>query len=247
MQEKQLTKKERREIRQLERISEEKKQSSQKLLKTVGIWTGVVGIIILSIFGLLQLANTSSTPGTETSAKITPVGKDDIKVGSSSAKVTLVEYADFQCPGCAAFYPVVKQLLADYEGKILYVYRFFPLRQIHKNALTSAQAAYAAHLQGKFPEMEDLLFTNQTVWAEDNNASDIFLSYAQKINLDLDKYKKDYNSEETKKFIEKQENGAISLGVNSTPTIFINGEQVQNARTYEALKEIVEKELKASK
>lgn len=218
-------------------------------MKKIALWGGLIVILLASTFGLMQLVN-SSTPSSSSVlssiVNLPAVSKNEVTVGNPKAKAVLIEYSDFQCPACANSYFLVEQLLKDYDGKILFVYRFFPLTQTHKNALPSSYAAYAAFLQGKFPEMEDEIFTNQIKWKDENNARDIFLSYAEKIGLDMEKYKKDVNSDETIKIVSDSENSAISLGINSTPTFFLNGKQIQ-PRGYDEFKKLVEGELKMAK
>lgn len=211
-------------------------------MKKIGIWVGVVVIITASIWGLISLVN-SPAPASSIS-NLPPVSKDDIATGPKDAKVTLVEYADFQCPACASHHPWVKQLLSEFPKDIYFVYRFFPLTSIHQNALLSSQAGFATNLQGKFWQMHDLLYENQKSWAAENNALDIFVSYAEKINLDIDKFKKDISSDQTKKFVNDELNQAISIGVNSTPTFFLNGKKIQNPRSYDELRKLIQDQIK---
>ncbi|OGH26560.1 MAG: hypothetical protein A2186_02325 [Candidatus Levybacteria bacterium RIFOXYA1_FULL_41_10] len=171
------------------------------------------------------------------------VSADDITYGSTSAKVTLVEYSDFQCPACAAYYPTVKKIKEAYKYKIVFVYRNFPLRQNHKNAEISARAGYAAHKQGKFWEMHDMLFENQGSWSGLNDPKDTFIEYAQKLGLDLEKFKTDINSSESKDFVTSQERQALSLGVNSTPTFFLNAKLLRVNANYEEFKKVIDEEL----
>lgn len=215
-------------------------------MKQLLIWGGLAVLIIVSVFGLAQISNqpTQSTSVLSEEVKIPAVANNEVTIGTESAKAVLVEYSDFQCPACATYNPLVKQLLKDFEGKIFYVYRFFPLTQIHKNAELSSYAAYAAHLQGKFGPMQDKLFENQKSWSEDSNAKEIFISYAKKLDLNMAKFEEDINSDSTKQFVLSQEKSAISLGINSTPTFFLNGNRIQNPRSYEEFKNLIEKELK---
>ncbi|MEK7450763.1 MAG: thioredoxin domain-containing protein [Patescibacteria group bacterium] len=211
-------------------------------LGKIVIWVGVVVIITASIWGLISLVN-SSSPASSIS-NLPPVSKDDIVTGPKDAKVTLVEYADFQCPACAAYHPLVKQLLSEFPKDIYFVYRFFPLTNIHQNALLSSQAGFAANLQGKFWQMHDMIYENQKSWAAEGNAMDIFVNYATKISLDVDKFKKDINSDTTKKFVNDELNQAIGIGVNSTPTFFLNGKQIQNPNSYDEFKKLVQNQIK---
>lgn len=211
-------------------------------MKKVAIWVGVVVIITASIWGLIALVNSSSPASTINN--LPSVSKEDIATGPKDAKVTIIEYADFQCPACAVYHPLVKQLLSEFPKDIYFVYRFFPLTSIHRNALLSSQAGFAANLQGKFWQMHDMIYENQKSWANEGNAMEIFVSYAEKIKLDVNKFKKDINSDETKKFVNDELNQAINIGVNSTPTFFINGKKIQNPRSYDEFKKLVQDQIK---
>lgn len=167
--------------------------------------------------------------------------------GPKDAKVVMVEYADFQCPGCGVAYAPLNKLFDQYKDKMLFVYRYFPLEQIHKNALSSAKAAYAASLQGKFWEMHDQLFAHQQAWSESDNANQLFDDYAKAIGLNMDQYHKDLNDPKTEKFVKDSEQSAGDIGVNSTPTIFINGKQMTGFNPLtgsDDLKKIIDAELK---
>ena len=110
--------------------------------------------------------------------------------------------------------------------------------------MLSAQAAYAASLQGKFWEMHDLLFENQNDWS-DREARDIFIGYAKDLKLGMDKFAKDLDANSTKQFISKSANEAISIGINFTPSFFINGKFIQSPADYEAFKKVIQDEIEA--
>src|SRR5258708_7695839 len=129
------------------------------------IFGGVVMVAIVA--GMIYLISASSNIGAPGAANnsiatgtATSVQSDDWAQGNTNAKVTVIEYADFQCPACAAYYPVVKQLTQDFGTQVKFVYRYFPLQQ-HQNGRISAHAAEAAGRQGKFWEMHDMLFLHQ--------------------------------------------------------------------------------------
>ncbi|OGH37853.1 MAG: hypothetical protein A3B44_01170 [Candidatus Levybacteria bacterium RIFCSPLOWO2_01_FULL_38_21] len=182
-----------------------------------------------------QISSTSSE-------KLPQVSKEDPATGNPNAKVILVEYSDFQCPACAAYHSLVKQLLSEYNGKIYFVYRYFPLAT-HQNAMISAQTAYAASLQDKFWEMHDMLFQTQDSWAKSSKAREAFVDYAKKLNLDINKFKTDLESDKGKNFINDTYNKGLAIGINSTPTFFINGVKIQNPRTYDDFKKLIENEI----
>src|SRR6266545_8288886 len=115
-----LTKKEKKELRKYEWQEKAAKEQRNALYKKAGIIIGTIAVVVLSVFGLIKLSGTDSS--SITSINIPPVSAKDMKQGNPKAKVTLVEYSDFQCPACAAYHPLVKQILADYNGRILFVY-----------------------------------------------------------------------------------------------------------------------------
>lgn len=238
-----LTKKEKKELRKMEFEEQLKKEQRNKLLTQIGIWAGIVAVIVISVFGLIKLAGTPSSTGTpDINNNVPAISSSDITIGNKDSKVVLIEYSDFQCPACAYYYPIVKQVVDDFKSQILFSYRFFPLSS-HKYANQASQAAYAAHLQGKFWEMHDLLFDNQQKWSESNEPEKIFLSYAEQLKLDIEKYKKDYSEGSTRKFIENQSNEGIVAGVNSTPTFFLNNKRIQ-PKSYQEFKTLIQNELK---
>jgi protein-disulfide isomerase len=242
MAEEKLTKDEKKQLRKLEWQEKAKLDQRNAKVKKYSIWAGVVGVIVLVIAGLVMLVNAPSSPSTQT-ANVAPVSEKDITNGESKAKVTLIEYSDFQCPACAAYHPVVTQLLTEYKGKIFFVYRMFPLTNIHPNAKISAQAAYAAYKQNKFFEISDLLFNNQKDWQAQPDPRGIFMDYAKTLKLDAKKFQDDMNSNEAKKYVEDSGNQATSEGINSTPTFIVNGAKISNPASYEEFKKIIDNEL----
>lgn len=181
---------------------------------------GIASIIIV-VGGVLMLGQNSPPP--QSDSKALERG-DSYKISSTSAKVTVVEFADFQCPACGQAHPIVKQIIEQYQGKINFVYRHFPLPQ-HQNAQLAAEAAEAAGEQGKFWQMHDLLFENQSSWSEQSSALDIFVDYAKELNLDIDKFKKQVEDNKFADKIKRDVNDGRDLGVNATPTFFINGQK----------------------
>ncbi len=213
-------------------------------LKRSLFWGVFLVIIGLVIWGLIVAGNKSAT--TSSNGGITPISishdissSTDWTLGSSSAPVHLVEYADFQCPACAAYSPIINQLLKDEAGKIYYAYRYFPLPQ-HTNALSSAYAATAAGLQGQFFPMHDLLFANQTDWQDISDPTSIFLGYAKTLGLDLTKFTADMNSDAVKNRVTTGLQDATTMGLDYTPTLFINGKRIANPSSYAAFKALID-------
>lgn len=157
-----------------------------------------------------------------------------------TAVVTLTEYSDFQCPSCAYFHPIVEKLKETYGDKLDFTYRYFPLNS-HQYALLSARAAEAARNQGKFDAMHDLLFQNQQQWSGSGNPQPMFVNYARQLGLDINQFEKDLNAAETQQAVMEQKQEGVDRGVNSTPTFFINGEEVVSLpRTYEQFKALLD-------
>lgn len=213
----------------------------ESMKKRVGIWAGIVTLLIAGSWFLISLVNNSPSPLTPVEIKnLPPVSKTDFVKGEEKAKVTLIEYADFQCPACASYFPLVKMLSLEFSKDLRVVYRFFPLTTIHKNAMISAQAAYAAGLQNKFWEMHDMLFENQNSWANLSDPKDTFFEYAKDLELDLAKFKTDAALTSTENFIKDAVRNATALGVNSTPTFFVNNTHIKNPAGYDEFKKIIQ-------
>ena len=215
-------------------------------IKELGIWIGILVIILTIFWGLIALVNTNNPSSGHTSQTGTPakVSKEDITLGTADkAKVTLIEYADFQCPACSTYAEFVKQLNKDFGSNLFIVYRLFPLTNIHKNAMSSAQVAVAAHKQNKFWEMSELLYQNQASWADSTSVLQIFTDYAKKLNLNIDQFTSDYNADSTKKFINKEENEGTSIGITYTPSFFVNGKLIENPQDYATFRQIIQNAL----
>ncbi len=140
--------------------------------------------------------------------------------GSATPKATLVEFADFECPACGASHPVIKQLIVKYPNDLRFVYRHFPLDQ-HEHARLAAQAAEAAGAQGKFWQMHDLLFKNQT-----NLSQDTINGLGIELKLDMDKFTKELTDQTYLPKIEQDLRAGQTLGISSTPTFFLNGKKL---------------------
>lgn len=164
--------------------------------------------------------------------------------GESGAKVILTEYSDFQCPSCQYFYPILKKLKKEYGDDLKINYRHFPINS-HQYAALAARASEAARKQGKFKEMHDMLFENQSRWAYSSNAQAIFVRYAEKLELDLEKFKEDLNSTEIQRKVMEEKKEGQQNGVTGTPTFFINGSRLeQNPPTFQDFKAIIESYIK---
>lgn len=186
----------------------------------------VIGVITVVLFGGAFWY--SSTVTERNNAGVTV--EDRIK-GNPEAEVRLVEYSDFQCPACAAFEPVLEEVLATYGEQLAFEYKHFPL-PIHPYAAQAAVAAEAAGQQGQFFAYHDLLFDNQAEWS--NSATPVvqFRAYAEELGLDLDTFNRHLNATILKDRVRSQMQEGRDLQVTGTPTFFLNGERMV-IETYE--------------
>ncbi|HEU4914185.1 MAG TPA: thioredoxin domain-containing protein [Candidatus Saccharimonadales bacterium] len=186
----------------------------------------IVSIIIAIFIGLLWINggdNKEDNPSGNTKAAAT----EHVK-GKLDSKVTLLEYGDYQCPYCAQYYVIIKQVVEKYQGQIKFQFLNLPLNQIHQNAFAAARAAEAADEQGKFWEMHDLLYEKQNEWSSSNTANAIFTSYAQQLGLNIDKFKTDFASSKVNARINADKDKFEKTGETmSTPTYFLNGKKIQ--------------------
>ncbi|MDO8498907.1 MAG: DsbA family protein [bacterium] len=213
-----------------------------KVLLIIGVITAVA--IIGAIFFLGKSTPSSQNnigTGTKVPANLlnSLERADNHKISTDSAKVTVVEFSDLECPACATAQPIVKRILEDERGKINFIYRHFPLPQ-HTKALDAIKAAEAAGEQGKFWEMHDKLFATQEAWTDNNDFKNLFVSYAQELGLDTTKFKTDMESTKYDAKINEDKNDGFTLGVNSTPTFFINDQKYPGILPYDEFKTAIE-------
>ena len=146
--------------------------------------------------------------------------------GPENASVVIEEFGDYQCPPCAAFNPVLKKIKDQYGDRIRVVFRNLPLQQIHKNAVTAARAAEAAAMQGRFWEMNDLIYQNQSEWANSPQPQPFFENYARRLNLNLQKFQTDMFSETVTSRIRADLERANAMKISGTPTVYLNGREL---------------------
>jgi len=159
-----------------------------------------------------------------------PVTDADHAQGPKDAPLVLVKYGDYQCPYCGQAYSIVKQLQQALQDELRFVFRNFPLSQIHPDAVSAARAAEAAALQSKFWGMHDTLYENQ-----DNLDLESLLEYAAELDLDVSKFITDMGSRQVEQRIANHFQGGVRSGVNGTPTFFINDVRYNGEHTVEAM------------
>ena len=167
-----------------------------------------------------------------------PVSERGHAEGPADAPLTLVEYGDYQCPYCGAAYPVVKRLQKTLRKKLRFVFRNLPLTQAHPYALIAAEAAEAAALQGKFWQMHDLLFEQQTLLKPDT-----IPLWAKRIGLNVEQFETDIKQGVVEKRIRIDRQSGIRSGVNGTPTFYINGTRYDGSPDYASLLAALKAEL----
>jgi|SRR3989344_8779390 len=189
------------------------------------IGIGVITLVVIAS-GAVLFSKQSSSQG-QTQGATQSVNQSDLianaphTVGSPTAPVIVVEFADLQCPACKAAQPIVKQVLEKYGQDVYFVWRHYPLSS-HKNSKIAANASEAAG-QEKFFEFVDRVYTNQGEWENSGEADEIFEKYASEIGLDLEKFKADLNTDNQS--IESDFALGNKFSVTSTPTFFINGQK----------------------
>ena len=215
----------------------------------------IVVVIIVAVLGSNYYRSSvqNERKPTNTATTTAPAGQlirpDSPTLGPADAKVTLVEFYDPECESCAAFGPIVKKILKDYDGKIRFAARYMPL---HPNSINAANFTEAAAEQGKFWQARDLLFEKQPEWGERHGPPTaapkpdipaLFEKYAKELGLDLAKFNAAIKENRYAEKIERDKKDGQGLGVRKTPQFFVNGREL--ARFGEAdLRQLIEEELK---
>lgn len=161
--------------------------------------------------------------------------------GQGKDGIRLIEYGDFQCPYCGQYYPVINQVVQEYNQQITFQFRNFPLTSIHPNAFAAARAAEAANIQGKYWQMHDLLYESNMQYYASNQAASSWISasdplpafdqLAKQLGLNVAKFNSDYGSSKVNNLIEADLAEGNKLGVNATPTFYLDGKKIQPTET----------------
>ncbi len=191
-----------------------------------------IAVIVVVLVGVF--AFTSNGSNNNNSSKLTPSKNIE---GEGKDGVKLVEYGDFQCPDCGLYSPIVKQVVSTYNTQITFQFINFPLTSIHPNAFAASRAAEAAALMGKFWPMHDLLYeqnqeyydSNETIasWISVSNPEPDFISDARSLGLNTQKFQQLYASDQVDNLVVADENVGNSLGIDATPTFYLDGKQIQ--------------------
>ena len=187
-------------------------------------------LVIVALLGgiVIVTKHNQHTPNTTSGSAGQPTNHVE---GSTSSGVTLIEYGDYECPICDEFFPAVKQITTLYSSKIVFQFRNLPLVSIHQNAFAGARAAEAASLMGKFWEMHDLLYEEQTLWANSSNPQTYFDQFATQLGLNVATFNQDYASEQVNNAINADLAAFAKTGDEmATPTFYLDGTKLDNTK-----------------
>lgn len=196
------------------------------MTRTRWIIFAVISVLVLGGLVFLSTRDRVDVSQIDGNAVYNGEGIADQVIGDRDSEVVFIEYGDFQCPGCQSLSSSLKMIVENYSDQMAFVYRNFPLTNIHPNALAAATVAEAAGLQGKFFEMHDLLFQNQTAWKDANAESrtEIFRGYAEQLDLNMDEFNEALSDPQINDKIRRDQGLAREAGATSTPTLVLNGE-----------------------
>lgn len=201
----------------------------------VYVWVGAILIAFLTVSVLLAKKSLSSHAGSETGASKSK--------GLDSAPVQIVEYSDFQCPSCKMVQAPLAVLMTSYPGKLHVTFRHFPL-EAHRHAALAHQAAECAGLEGRFWVYHDRLYQDQETWSNWEEPLPLFLGYARELGLDADRFAACLASPEVAGRVNRDQIAGQTVGVNSTPTFFVNGVMLVGSRQFmERIHIVIQEEL----
>lgn len=202
-------------------------------------WIVFSAIVVAVLGGLIiysRVSNPSSNVSTVNANAAIPASEASGQIadqvyGKTNSQVVLVEYGDFQCPSCGGAHPQIKTIMEEYKDKVAFIYRNFPLTSIHPNAKIAAAAAEAAGLQGKYWDVHNLIYENQAEWKDltGTERTNVFTTYAQTVGLDKDRFLVDIASTAVNRKISFDQALGKKVGVNSTPSFYLNGEKLPEA------------------
>lgn len=192
----------------------------------LGILGGIIVIFII-IFAITQNSSNNNSSSGGGNSNTQPTSHIE---GQGKKHVTLVEWGDYQCPICEAYYLPLKQAVTPLLPQIYFQFRNLPLTSIHPNAFAGARAAEAAGLQGKYWQMHDKLYDNQNTWANASNPQTYFDTYAKQIGLNVSQFDSDYASAKVNNAINADLNAFAKTGKDqATPTFFLDGQYLPNS------------------
>jgi len=199
-----------------------------------------IALVLVGALGLLvYLSLGNDTPEGSADPEVTRADSHYLTKAPDD-KVTIVEFLDFECEACKAQFPTMERIREEYDGRINLAIRYFPLGG-HQNGMNAALAVEAASKQGALEDMYIKMYETQAEWGESpNSKADLFAEYAQELGLDMDQFEADVNDPATRKRVEKDQADGVGLGVQGTPTIYLNGEELPTMPSYDDLKQRID-------
>lgn len=213
---------------------------------------GFIVIVILAVAAAAYFSGSSINNNGFVATTVPPITAADHITGDASSKVSVIEYGDFECPACGEWEPLMEQLRQQYGNTVEFVFRNFPLYQIHPFAMIGAQAAEAAADQGQYWQMHDLLYKEQTQWTADTTltpadvVSQFFNGYAQQLGLNVAEFDVDINSSTTIARVQRDLDTGNAAQINHTPTFFVNLQQIPNPTGLAQFQQVIEAALASS-
>lgn len=200
----------------------------------------IFAVVVLGLLISLVAWKSSTTVRIDVSSvnqdQIQPASKDNGNIadhvfGSTSGKVVLIEYGDIQCPACGSAHPNMRTISEQYQGQLTFIFRNFPLSSIHPNARAAAAAVEAAGLQGKYWEMQNLMYESQNQWSSltGNDRDSQFVAYAKQLGLDTTKFTSDLTGDPIKQKLAFDLALSNKVGIDSTPTFYLDGTKLDGS------------------
>lgn len=207
----------------------------------------ILTVVVLGMIGLFIVSKPKEDSNANFNGDAKQVQTDDHVRNKGDQKVTLIEYGDFQCPSCAAYYTILKQLETTYSDQVSFVFRHYPIISIHPNAFAAARAAEAASNQGKFFEMHDKLYETQQDWGlVSTNQQNLFEGYAEQLGLNMDQFKADYVGEPVATRINRDISSAKQFEVTGTPSFVLNGSKITTPTDKAAFEKVLDEAIAQS-
>ncbi len=214
---------------------------------------GFIVIVILAVVAAAYFSGSASINSSGfTATTVPPITPADHVTGDASSKVSVIEYGDFECPACGEWEPLMEQLRQSYGDRVEFVFRNFPLYQIHPFAMIAAQAAEAAAEQGQYWQMHDLLYKEQSQWTANTSlapadvVTQFFNGYAQQLGLNVTKFDTDINSSTTMARVQRDLTTGNAAQINHTPTFFVDLTQIQNPNGLQQFEQVIDAALASS-
>ena len=205
--------------------------------KNTKISLAMLAVFAVIVAGALLISRPTATTAAPEAGGAAATVREDTHTLSTAAdgKVTLVEFLDFECESCLAMYPTMERIRAEYDGRITFAVRYFPIPS-HPNAELAARSVEAAAAQGQFEAMYQKMYETQTEWGHNQASQEAtFVGFAAELGLDVEQFQADLADPATAQRVASDQADGIALGVQGTPTLFLNGQMLEPMPTYEAL------------